>query len=73
MVELAKLEKISPFKWRLPRRYKPFMRVDGIIFASEDLLHDREKGTDPLDQVANAAALPGIVRASYAMPDIHYG
>ena len=73
MVELAHLEKISPVKWRLPRRYKPCMRVDGIIFASEDLLQDRGGGTDPLEQVANAASLPGVVRASYAMPDIHYG
>ena len=26
-----------------------------------------------LVQVANVAQLPGIVRASYAMPDIHWG
>ncbi|MBN1592422.1 MAG: RtcB family protein [Candidatus Coatesbacteria bacterium] len=49
------------------------MRVDGIIFASKQLLSDREGGSDPIDQVANAAALPGIVMASLAMPDIHYG
>ena len=73
MVELSRLEQINPFKWRLPKRYKACMRVDGVIFASEDLLKGRAEGNDPLEQAANAASLPGIVRASYAMPDIHYG
>ncbi len=73
MVDLAQLDRINPFKWRLPRTYKPYMRVDGIIFASKQLLQGRAEGADPLDQVANAASLPGVVGASYAMPDIHYG
>jgi len=73
MVDLAQLDRITPLKWRLPKSYRPYMRVDGIIFASERLLQGRAGGTDPLDQVANAASLPGIVGASLAMPDIHYG
>jgi tRNA-splicing ligase RtcB len=48
------------------------MRVPGVVFASErmlpDLLNDRS-----LEQVANVATLPGIVEASFAMPDIHLG
>src|SRR5512134_1500212 len=48
------------------------MRVDGIVFASERLMDDLRD--DPaLDQVANVACLPGIVGASLAMPDAHWG
>ena len=48
------------------------MRVPGIVFASKSLLPDQH-GDMALQQVANVATLPGIVRASYAMPDVHWG
>lgn len=48
------------------------MLVPGVIFASQSLLP--ETNLEPLlQQVANVATLPGIVEASYAMPDIHLG
>jgi tRNA-splicing ligase RtcB len=48
------------------------MRVDGIVYADETLMADIRE--DPaLQQVANVAHLPGIVKASIAMPDIHWG
>ena len=31
------------------------------------------RGDQALQQVANVATLPGIVEASYAMPDVHWG
>jgi tRNA-splicing ligase RtcB len=63
------LREVEPGIWEIPRR-EP-MRVPGRIFASADLV-------DALDekvrsQIANVAALPGIVGASYAMPDAHWG
>src|SRR5262245_34933516 len=64
------LEKISDFSWRLPRHGK--MNVDGIVFASEKILPAITED-QALQQVENVATLPGIVRASYAMPDIHWG
>ncbi|RJP28259.1 MAG: RtcB family protein [Candidatus Omnitrophota bacterium] len=48
------------------------MRVPGIIYADERLLKDIYKDK-ALEQVANVAFLPGIVNASMAMPDIHWG
>jgi len=48
------------------------MRVDGIIYADEKLLKDI-RHDKALEQVANVAFLPGIVNASLAMPDIHWG
>ncbi len=64
-----KLRRISSFKWEIPKHGK--MRVAGIIYASEQIIRSVEDGA--LQQVANAATLPGIVKASMAMPDIHYG
>jgi tRNA-splicing ligase RtcB len=48
------------------------MRVDGLIFADDQLM--ASIGNDPApEQVANVAFLPGIQYASLAMPDIHWG
>jgi tRNA-splicing ligase RtcB len=48
------------------------MRVDGIVFADDRLMASLRD--DPaLEQVANVATLPGIVGASLAMPDVHWG
>jgi len=66
------LEKIDDWRFLIPRSYKPGMRVPGIIYTDEKLLKDIRKD-QALEQVANVAFLPGIVRASLAMPDIHWG
>ncbi|WP_274564725.1 RtcB family protein [Streptomyces spiramyceticus] len=57
-----------PYRFRIDQQRE--MRVPGVVFASRELLHDAEKS---LEQVVNVATLPGIVTASYAMPDIHWG
>ncbi|MCD6227997.1 MAG: RtcB family protein [Candidatus Omnitrophica bacterium] len=66
------LEKINDYKWRVPKSYKQGMRVDGIIYASQDMLPHIVKDK-AYEQVANVAFLPGIVKYSLAMPDIHWG
>jgi tRNA-splicing ligase RtcB len=66
------LEKIDDFHWRIPKDYKPGMRVPGIIYADEKLLKDI-RNDESLEQVANVAFLPGIVNYSLGMPDIHWG
>ncbi|MCM8795519.1 MAG: RtcB family protein [Candidatus Omnitrophica bacterium] len=66
------LEKIDDYRFRIPKTYKPGMRVPGIIYADEKLLKDIRQDKAP-EQVANVAFLPGIVNASLAMPDIHWG
>jgi tRNA-splicing ligase RtcB len=48
------------------------MRVDGIVYADERLMTDI-RNDESLEQVRNVAHLPGIVGASIAMPDIHWG
>jgi tRNA-splicing ligase RtcB len=68
----GKLEQVDATCWRIPKAYKPGMRVDGLIFADERLLEHIRADQAP-EQVANVAYLPGIQRASLAMPDIHWG
>jgi tRNA-splicing ligase RtcB (3'-phosphate/5'-hydroxy nucleic acid ligase) len=66
------LEPIDECRWRIPKDYKPGMRVDGVIFADANLLPSIRADQAP-EQVANVAYLPGIQVASLAMPDIHWG
>src|SRR5580692_4387244 len=66
------LEQVNECCWRIPKSYKPGMRVDGLIYTDERLLEQLKKDQAP-EQVANVAFLPGIQYASLAMPDIHWG
>jgi len=66
------LEQIDEYRWRIPKSYKPGMRVDGLIFASKAMIEQIKQDQAP-EQVANVAFLPGIVGCSIAMPDIHWG
>jgi len=60
---------VSEFEWRIPASGR--MRVPGILYAGEDLV--REMDDKVREQVTNVATLPGIVKASFAMPDAHWG
>jgi tRNA-splicing ligase RtcB (3'-phosphate/5'-hydroxy nucleic acid ligase) len=66
------LEPLGHCQWRIPKSYRPDMRVDGVIFADDALIDQIKKDQGP-EQVANVATLPGIQKASLAMPDIHWG
>ncbi len=66
------LERVDACRWRIPKTYKPGMRVDGMIYA-DDVMIQAIKGDQSPEQVANVATLPGIVGQSLAMPDIHWG
>jgi tRNA-splicing ligase RtcB len=57
----------TPYRFRVEREGS--MRVPGVVFASRRLLPEDQA----LRQVANVATLPGIVGASYGMPDLHWG
>ena len=64
------IEKAGDLVWRIPRTGG--MRVDGVVFASDEMMRVISRD-ESLKQVANVATLPGIVTASFAMPDIHWG
>lgn len=64
------LQRRDAYRWEIPR--SDGMLVPGVVFASGALMTQARKDR-ALEQVANVAHLPGIVGASYAMPDIHWG
>ena len=68
----GKLHKIDTYRWEISPDYKPGMRVPGIVYAS-DAMMENIKEDQSLEQVANVAFLPGIMKYSLAMPDIHWG
>jgi tRNA-splicing ligase RtcB (3'-phosphate/5'-hydroxy nucleic acid ligase) len=64
------LRQLDNYRWEIPKTGR--MRVPGVVYASAELL--TIPGQDqPLEQVANVASLPGILKASMAMPDMHWG
>ena len=64
------LRRLDDARWEIPQT--DGMLVPGIVFASEELIVNAAEDR-AIEQVANVAHLPGIVVASYAMPDIHWG
>jgi len=66
------LQRIDQYTWRIPQKYKPGMRVPGIIFA-DDLLLEKMKTDRTLEQCANVAHLIGIYKYSITLPDGHEG
>ena len=68
-MDLTLLKRHGPDEWHIAPHGK--MRVPGIVYATESLI--REMDEKVYEQVTNVATLPGIVQASYAMPDAHWG
>lgn len=68
-MDISGFQRLSEDEWCLPARGA--MRVPVVIFASEALMLAMDDKVR--EQAANVATLPGIVRASYAMPDAHWG
>jgi tRNA-splicing ligase RtcB len=68
-LQKSRLKRKSECEWHI----EPFgeMRVPGVIFATDDLIEDMDDKV--YEQVTNVAKLPGIQKASYAMPDAHWG
>jgi tRNA-splicing ligase RtcB len=64
------IKQIDDYRWELAPSGN--MRVPGMVFTSAGML-DQLRREEALKQVANVATLPGIVKASLAMPDIHWG
>jgi len=64
------IEKIDDYRFKIPRTGG--MRVPGLLYVDERILKDVRIDESPR-QVANVAHLPGIIRNSLAMPDMHWG
>ncbi|MBN1923943.1 MAG: RtcB family protein [Nanoarchaeota archaeon] len=67
---MMNLKKVSDFEWKMPKTGS--MRVDGIVYASEELLNVI-RNDRTLEQLQNMASLPGIQKHAIALPDAHQG
>jgi tRNA-splicing ligase RtcB (3'-phosphate/5'-hydroxy nucleic acid ligase) len=65
----ARFTRIDETTWQLEATGA--MRVPAIIYADEALIRGMDDKVS--EQAANVATLPGIVKASYVMPDVHWG
>jgi tRNA-splicing ligase RtcB len=68
-MDLGRLKRRADCEWELPQTGA--MRVPGVIYGDEALVRAMDDKVP--EQVANVATLPGIVKASFAMPDAHWG
>ena len=68
-MDIGRLTRVDATTWRIEPHGA--MRVPAIIYADENLIRDMDDKV--YEQAANVATLPGIVGASYAMPDAHWG
>lgn len=84
--ELKYLEKINAHCWRIKKGFQPGMNVEGCFYVNSTLeklmLEELRNSCRPgmvggflpgVKQIANVAALPGIVGKSIGLPDIHSG
>jgi tRNA-splicing ligase RtcB len=65
----AQLDQTGQTEWRIEPHGK--MQVPGIIYADRPLIEQMDQKV--YEQVVHVASLPGIVKASFAMPDAHWG
>ncbi len=68
-MDITGVTRVSEFEWRIEPEGR--MRVPAVIYADADLIRGMDDKVR--EQVTNVATLPGIVKASYAMPDAHWG
>ena len=68
-MDINRFTRVDATTWRI----EPYgaLRVPAIVFADESLIRDMDDKVH--EQATNVATLPGIVQASYAMPDAHWG
>lgn len=84
--ECSFLEQASPCSIRIKKGFVPNMNVEGLFYVNEHLKrlmydelkhHSASQGVGgflpAVKQIANVAALPGIVGKSIGLPDVHSG
>lgn len=84
--EIKYIEKINDYSYRIKKGFQPNMNVEGVFYVNKNLealmFEELRNSCSPgmaggflpgVKQIANVAALPGIVGKSIGLPDIHSG
>ncbi|MDO8438430.1 MAG: RtcB family protein [Nitrosomonadaceae bacterium] len=69
-MNLQQLRQLQPYLWSLPRASGE-QRAEVLLYGTAPLLASMDDKV--LEQIANVAALPGLVGAAMTMPDAHWG
>lgn len=72
MVKKSDFRKVREYVYEVPKDFRPDMRVPARLYADEDIL-EAALSDRSVEQLINTATLPGVVRYTLAMPDIHQG
>jgi tRNA-splicing ligase RtcB len=72
MIEKKDLKRIEKYLYEIPESYREDMRVPARVYADEQLLQ-AALGDRSIEQLVNTTTLPGVVKYTLAMPDIHQG
>ena len=72
MVRKQDLEKVAQYVYEVPTAYRSDMRVPARLYADDVILEDALQDRS-IEQLVNTTTLPGVVRYTLAMPDIHQG
>jgi tRNA-splicing ligase RtcB len=72
MIQKKDIKRLDKYLYEIPMDHRDDMRVSARIYADEQLLEaaltDRS-----VEQLVNTTTLPGVVKYTLAMPDIHQG
>jgi len=72
MVSKKDMKQVEEYVYEIPQSFRPDMRVPARLYADEELLEAALKDRS-IEQLINTATLPGVVKYTLAMPDIHQG
>jgi tRNA-splicing ligase RtcB len=72
MAEKRGFKRVDEYIWELPKSARDDMRVPARLFGDAELF-DAAFRDRTVEQLTNAATLPGIVKYAMAMPDFHQG
>ena len=72
MVQKSDFRRVDEYIWELPKDTREDMRVPARLFGDAELFEAAFRDRT-VEQLANTATLPGIVKYAMAMPDFHQG
>lgn len=72
MISKKDMMQVEQYVYEIPKSFRDDMRVPARLYADEELLETALKDRS-VEQLVNTATLPGVVKYTLAMPDIHQG
>jgi len=72
MVAKKDFQRVEDYVYEIPKNFRSDMRVPARLYADDVILEDALRDRS-VEQLINTATLPGVVKYTLAMPDIHQG